>query len=61
MSQAERSLARYDHLETFQLEANNHITPQRQPEDADAALLPETLAEFVGQAGCGNRTAWPLR
>jgi holliday junction DNA helicase RuvB len=27
-----------------------HLTPQRQPEDADAALRPRTLAEFVGQA-----------
>ena len=26
------------------------LTPQRQPEDADAALRPKTLAEFVGQA-----------
>ena len=29
---------------------NPHLTPQRQPEDADAALRPKTLAEFVGQA-----------
>ena len=26
------------------------LTPQRQPEDHDAALRPKTLAEFVGQA-----------
>ena len=26
------------------------LTPQRQPEDVDAALRPKTLAEFVGQA-----------
>jgi len=26
------------------------LTPDRQPEDADAALRPKTLAEFVGQA-----------
>jgi len=26
------------------------LTPARQPEDADAALRPKTLAEFVGQA-----------
>ncbi|MCW1401303.1 Holliday junction branch migration DNA helicase RuvB [Novosphingobium sp. MW5] len=30
---------------------NPHLTPLRQPEDADAALRPKTLAEFVGQAG----------
>ena len=29
---------------------NPNLTPQRQPEDADAALRPKTLAEFVGQA-----------
>ena len=29
---------------------NPHLTPQRQPEDIDAALRPKTLAEFVGQA-----------
>ena len=29
---------------------NPHLTPQRQPEDADAALRPKTLVEFVGQA-----------
>jgi Holliday junction DNA helicase RuvB len=29
---------------------NPHLTPLRQPEDADAALRPKTLAEFVGQA-----------
>ncbi len=29
---------------------NPHLTPQRQPEDVDAALRPKTLAEFVGQA-----------
>jgi Holliday junction DNA helicase RuvB len=29
---------------------NPHLTPFRQPEDADAALRPKTLAEFVGQA-----------
>ncbi len=29
---------------------NPHLTPDRQPEDADAALRPKTLAEFVGQA-----------
>ena len=29
---------------------NPHLTPQRQPEDHDAALRPKTLAEFVGQA-----------
>ena len=29
---------------------NPHLTPHRQPEDADAALRPKTLAEFVGQA-----------
>ena len=27
------------------------LSPARQPEDADAALRPKTLAEFVGQAG----------
>jgi holliday junction DNA helicase RuvB len=30
---------------------NPHLTPEPQPEDADAALRPKTLAEFVGQAG----------
>ena len=30
---------------------NPNLTPQRQPDDADAALRPKTLAEFVGQAG----------
>jgi Holliday junction DNA helicase RuvB len=29
---------------------NPHLNPLRQPEDADAALRPKTLAEFVGQA-----------
>ncbi len=29
---------------------NPHLTPQRAPEDIDAALRPKTLAEFVGQA-----------
>ena len=30
---------------------NPLLSAQRQPEDADAALRPKTLAEFVGQAG----------
>ncbi|MBA4162237.1 MAG: Holliday junction branch migration DNA helicase RuvB, partial [Novosphingobium sp.] len=29
---------------------NPLLSSQRQPEDADAALRPKTLAEFVGQA-----------
>ena len=29
---------------------NPNLTPQRQPDDHDAALRPKTLAEFVGQA-----------
>jgi holliday junction DNA helicase RuvB len=29
---------------------NPHLTPQRTPEDVDAALRPKTLDEFVGQA-----------
>jgi holliday junction DNA helicase RuvB len=29
---------------------NPHLSPDRQPDDADAALRPKTLAEFVGQA-----------
>ena len=29
---------------------NPHLTPQRMPEDHDAALRPKSLAEFVGQA-----------
>ena len=29
---------------------NPNLTPMRQPDDADAALRPKTLAEFVGQA-----------
>ena len=29
---------------------NPNLTPQRRPDDADAALRPKTLAEFVGQA-----------
>lgn len=28
---------------------NPALSPQRQPEDADAALRPKTLAELVGQ------------
>lgn len=35
--------------------ANPDLTPQRQPDDQDAALRPKTLAEFVGQeAARGN-------
>ena len=30
---------------------NPALSPQRQPEDADAALRPKTLGEFVGQEG----------
>ena len=29
---------------------NPILTPDRQPEDADTALRPKTLSEFVGQA-----------
>lgn len=29
---------------------NPNLTPQRQPDDADAALRPKAFAEFVGQA-----------
>ena len=29
---------------------NPNLTPLRQPDDADAALRPKTLAEFIGQA-----------
>jgi len=29
---------------------NPHLTPDRQPDDPDAALRPKTLGEFVGQA-----------
>ncbi|MEO7383909.1 MAG: Holliday junction branch migration DNA helicase RuvB [Novosphingobium sp.] len=32
------------------MNSSPHLTPQRQPEDQDAALRPKTLAEFVGQA-----------
>jgi holliday junction DNA helicase RuvB len=28
---------------------NPHLTPQRKPEDIDAALRPKTLSEFIGQ------------
>ena len=28
------------------------LTPDRQPDDSDAALRPKTLAEFVGLTGC---------
>jgi Holliday junction DNA helicase RuvB len=28
---------------------NPALSPQRQPEDADAALRPKSLGEFVGQ------------
>ncbi len=28
---------------------NPALSPQRQPEDADAALRPKTVGEFVGQ------------
>ena len=33
------------------------LTPQRQPEDPDAALRPKTLAEFVGQAAAKDNLA----
>ena len=29
---------------------NPHLSPERKPEDIDAALRPKTLAEFIGQA-----------
>jgi len=32
------------------LTTSPHLTPHRQPDDADAALRPKSLAEFVGQA-----------
>ncbi|MCB2044925.1 MAG: Holliday junction branch migration DNA helicase RuvB, partial [Novosphingobium sp.] len=31
------------------MSANPILTPERQPDDADAALRPKSLAEFVGQ------------
>ena len=36
---------------------NPHLSPQRQPEDHDAALRPKTLAEFVGQAAAKDNLA----
>ena len=36
---------------------NPILTPQRQPEDPDAALRPKTLAEFVGQAAAKDNLA----
>ena len=34
---------------------DRHISPERKPGDADAALRPKTLDEFIGQrAACDN-------
>lgn len=34
---------------------DRHISPERKPEDVDAALRPKTLAEFIGQkSACDN-------
>ncbi|RED17275.1 Holliday junction branch migration DNA helicase RuvB [Parasphingopyxis lamellibrachiae] len=36
-------------------DTDRHISPERKPEDVDAALRPRTLAEFIGQkAACDN-------
>jgi len=36
-------------------DTDRHISPERKPEDVDAALRPKTLAEFIGQkAACDN-------
>lgn len=36
-------------------DTDRHISPERKPEDADAALRPKTLAEFIGQkSACDN-------
>ncbi|MGP1282292.1 MAG: Holliday junction branch migration DNA helicase RuvB [Parasphingopyxis sp.] len=36
-------------------DTDRQISPERQPEDADAALRPKTLAEFIGQkSACDN-------
>ncbi|MGJ8536356.1 MAG: Holliday junction branch migration DNA helicase RuvB [Parasphingopyxis sp.] len=36
-------------------DTDRHISPERQPEDVDAALRPKALAEFIGQkAACDN-------
>ena len=37
------------------MSANPAITPERQPEDQDAALRPKSLGEFVGN---GGSAAW---
>ena len=34
----------------LQLTDNPHLSPERKPEDIDAALRPKTLVEFIGQA-----------
>ena len=39
---------------------NPHLTPQRQPEDHDAALRPKTLAEFVGQAAAKDNLTYAV-
>ena len=36
---------------------NPTLSPQRQPEDADAALRPKTLGEFAGQEAALGRLA----
>ena len=38
---------------------NPHLTPLRQSEDADVALRPKTLAEFVGQAAAKDNKDAP--
>ncbi|MGP1352360.1 MAG: Holliday junction branch migration DNA helicase RuvB [Parasphingopyxis sp.] len=36
-------------------DTDRHVSPERKPEDADAALRPKTLAEFIGQkSACDN-------
>jgi holliday junction DNA helicase RuvB len=36
-------------------DTDRHISPERKPDDVDAALRPKTLAEFIGQkAACDN-------
>ncbi len=36
-------------MEVLAVTDNPHLTPQRQPEDIDAALRPKSLDEFIGQ------------
>ena len=39
------------------MSANPDLTPERQPDDPDAALRPKSLAEFIGQAAAKDNLA----